>query len=90
MNLPSFSIVYETENLSSVDLKNIYHSLASLNMQEVSLESANEFLLINSGNLPDNIIQDWTFLEEFKKILNLHLQLVNPDRKSRKKYRVQF
>jgi glycosyltransferase involved in cell wall biosynthesis len=71
MNLPSFSIVYETENLSSVDLKNIYHSLASLNMQEVSLESANEFLLINSGNLPDNIIQELCLTYKWIKVKNL-------------------
>lgn len=55
--LPSFSIVYETENLASVELENIYRSLASLATQDVSPEQANEFLIIDSGNAPAEVIE---------------------------------
>lgn len=54
---PSFSIVYETENLASVELENIYRSLASLAAQDVSPEQANEFLIIDSGNAPAEVIE---------------------------------
>lgn len=56
--LPSFSIVYETENLSSVELENIYRSLASLSQQEISPEIANEFLIINAGSAPEEVINE--------------------------------
>ncbi len=56
--LPSFSIIYETENLSSVELENIYRSLASLAKQEISPEQANEFLIIDGGNAPPEVIKE--------------------------------
>ena len=56
--LPSFSIVYETENLSSVELDNIYRSLASISQQEISPEQANEFLIIDAGNAPPEVIEE--------------------------------
>jgi len=55
--LPSFSIVYETENLSSVELDNIYRSLASLVAQDLSPEQANEFLIIDGGDAPAEVIE---------------------------------
>ncbi|MGB3188749.1 MAG: glycosyltransferase family 2 protein [Limnoraphis sp.] len=57
LQLPSFSIVYETENLSSVELENIYRSLASIATQEISPSQANEFLIIDGGNAPPEIIE---------------------------------
>lgn len=57
-NLPSFSIVYETENLTSVELDNIYRSLSSIAAQEVSPERANEFLIIDGGYAPEQVIQE--------------------------------
>jgi glycosyltransferase involved in cell wall biosynthesis len=54
---PSFSIVYETENLASVELENIYRSLSSLATQDISPEEANEFLIIDSGNAPAEVIE---------------------------------
>jgi glycosyltransferase involved in cell wall biosynthesis len=57
-NLPSFSIVYETENLSSVDLENIYRSLASIADQDISPEQANEFLIIDGGYAPQEVIDE--------------------------------
>lgn len=55
--LPSFSIVFETENLSSVELENIYLSLGSLEKQEISIASANEFLIIDGGYAPPEVIE---------------------------------
>jgi len=54
---PSFSIVYETENLESVELENIYRSLASLAAQDISPAQANEFLIIDSGDAPAEVIE---------------------------------
>ena len=49
--IPSFSIVFETENLSSVELDNLYRSLDSLSCQSVPIHKTNEFLIIDSGNV---------------------------------------
>lgn len=56
--IPSFSIVYETENLASVELENIYRSLGSIAAQDVSPEQANEFLIIDGGNAPPEVIEE--------------------------------
>ncbi|KAM3092022.1 glycosyltransferase family A protein [Phormidesmis sp. 146-35] len=56
--LPTFSLVFETENLSSVELDNIYRSLNSLVTQDISLEQANEFLIIDSGDAPPELIAE--------------------------------
>jgi hypothetical protein len=42
IKLPSFSMIYETENLSSVELENIYRSLASIANQDISPEQVLE------------------------------------------------
>jgi len=57
IKFPSFSIVYETENLESVELENIYRSLASLAAQDISPAQANEFLIIDSGDAPAEVIE---------------------------------
>jgi glycosyltransferase involved in cell wall biosynthesis len=54
--LPSFSMIYETENLSSVELDNIYKSLASIANQDISPEQANEFLIIEGDYAPEEVI----------------------------------
>ena len=56
--LPSFSLIYETENLCSVELENIYRSLASLASQTISITDANEFLIIDGGYAPDEVITE--------------------------------
>ncbi len=58
LDLPSFSIVYETDNLSSVEIENIYRSLASLAAQDISIEKANEFLVIDGGEPPTEALAD--------------------------------
>jgi glycosyltransferase involved in cell wall biosynthesis len=50
--LPTFSIVLETENLANADLDGLVNSLASLVNQDVSPAAANEVLLIDSGDAP--------------------------------------
>jgi hypothetical protein len=56
IKLPSFSMIYETENLSSVELENIYRSLASIANQDISPEQANEFLTIEGDYAPEEVI----------------------------------
>jgi glycosyltransferase involved in cell wall biosynthesis len=55
---PSFSMVFETENLASVELENIFRSLSSLAAQDISPELANEFWVIDSGNAPPEVIAE--------------------------------
>lgn len=50
--LPTFSIILETENLANADLDGLVKSLASLVNQDVSPAKANEVLLIDSGDAP--------------------------------------
>jgi glycosyltransferase involved in cell wall biosynthesis len=55
--LPSFSVVLETENLANADLNGLSFSLASLENQEIPLTYANEVLLIDSGDVPPNKLE---------------------------------
>jgi glycosyltransferase involved in cell wall biosynthesis len=55
---PSFSMIFETENLASVELENIFRSLSSIAIQDISPEQANEFLVIDGGYAPPEIIAE--------------------------------
>ena len=57
MNLPSFSIILETENLANADLEGLAQSLASLARQDVGPDQANEVILIDSGDAPPALLQ---------------------------------
>lgn len=54
--LPSFSILLETENLANADLNGLSQSLASLANQDISPTKANEVLLIDSGDTPTGLL----------------------------------
>jgi glycosyltransferase involved in cell wall biosynthesis len=54
--LLSFSLVLETENLANADLEDLSQSLASLAQQDVPLTSANEVLIIDSGDTPTQLL----------------------------------
>ena len=54
--LLSFSLVLETENLANADLEGLSQSLASLAQQDVPLTSANEVLMIDSGDTPTQLL----------------------------------
>ncbi len=54
--LPTFSMVLETENLANADLAGLVNSLASLVHQDVSPAQANEVLLIDSGDAPPELL----------------------------------
>lgn len=54
--LPSFSIVLETENLANADVAGLVRSLASLAAQDPSPATANEVLLIDSGDTPTDLL----------------------------------
>ncbi len=56
MELPSFSIVLETENLASSDLQGLVRSLSCLAIQDLSPTRANEVLLIDSGDTPADLL----------------------------------
>jgi glycosyltransferase involved in cell wall biosynthesis len=55
--LPSFSIVLETENLANADINNLSKSLNSLVNQDLSPTHANKVLLIDSGNVPSQKLE---------------------------------
>jgi len=55
---PSFSMVLETENLETADLEGLSNSLASLVEQTLSPERANEVLLIDSGDVPPQLLTE--------------------------------
>lgn len=50
--LPSFSMILETENLANADIEGLSASLASLFNQDIPPTYANEVLLIDSGDVP--------------------------------------
>ena len=55
--LPSFSLILETENLANADLKGLSKSLETLANQDISPTCANEVLLIDSGDTPTHILE---------------------------------
>ncbi|WP_416666397.1 glycosyltransferase [Egbenema bharatensis] len=55
--LPSFSIVLETENLATADVRGLARSLDSLAAQEPKPTAANEVWLIESGDIPPDLLQ---------------------------------
>jgi glycosyltransferase involved in cell wall biosynthesis len=56
--LPTFSIILETENLINADLDGLSQSLASLIGQTTPLSQAEEVLIIDSGDVPAELIAD--------------------------------
>ncbi|XGV98928.1 MAG: glycosyltransferase family 2 protein [Leptolyngbya sp. BL-A-14] len=56
--LPSFSLILETENLANADLDGLAQSLASLSQQDISLTTANEVLIVDSGDTPTALLKD--------------------------------
>lgn len=56
----SFSIVLETENLANADLNGLLRSLSSLADQDPSPIEAQEVLLIESGDIPTNLLAQLT------------------------------
>ena len=56
MTLPTFSIAIETANLSMADLDGLRGTLESLSDQTVPVTRANEVLLTDSGDVPDDVL----------------------------------
>ncbi len=67
---PSFSIVIETENLSSAEIAGLEQCLDSLICQSVSPTTANEVLLLNSGDTPQELVEQicskYTWLKPYQ------------------------
>jgi len=57
IQLPSFSIMLETENLINADMEGLSHALTSLLNQDIPLTQAKEVWLIESGDIPANLLQ---------------------------------
>ena len=57
LNLPSFSIVLETENLANADLQGLVRSLACLAAQDPPPSHAEEVILIDSGDTPADLLE---------------------------------
>ena len=55
MTLPTFSIILETENLSAADVSGFSSAIASLLKQDLSVSSAEEFVVIDTGELSDSL-----------------------------------
>jgi glycosyltransferase involved in cell wall biosynthesis len=53
----SFSIIIETENLASADLPGLYRSLNALKGQTLSPQQANEVLMVETGDVPAEILE---------------------------------
>ncbi|MDX2100089.1 MAG: glycosyltransferase family 2 protein [Leptolyngbyaceae cyanobacterium bins.59] len=54
--LPSFSLIVETENLSSAELDGLTQCLNSLLNQDIPITQANEVLITESGDVPEETI----------------------------------
>lgn len=54
--LPSFSIIIETENLSTAEIDDLFRCLKTLAEQDISPTLANEVLIVESGDVPAELI----------------------------------
>lgn len=78
MPLPSFSIIVETENLSTADLAGLAECLDSLKHQSIAPATADNVWLINSGNVPEELLQDvrtvypWVTIHHVEAALNYY------------------
>lgn len=54
--LPSFSIIIETENLSTAEIDGLFRCLKTLAEQDISPTLANEVLIVESGDVPAELI----------------------------------
>ena len=72
MNQRTFSIILETENLATSDIKGLQKSIASLAAQFP--EQANEILLIDSGNTPKELLESLQLSYPWLKIKTVPLE----------------
>jgi glycosyltransferase involved in cell wall biosynthesis len=56
-DLPSFSIVLETENLATANIAGLVRSLDSLAAQDPPPTCANEVILVDSGDVPPDLLR---------------------------------
>jgi glycosyltransferase involved in cell wall biosynthesis len=56
MNVPQFSVVIETANLSLADLDGLQETLEALAAQSLPIENAREVLLADSGDVPEDVL----------------------------------
>jgi glycosyltransferase involved in cell wall biosynthesis len=71
--LPSFSIILETENLANADIKGLIKSLESLAKQDLDPSLANEVWLIESGDTPPELLAQLCQEYPWIKVCNVPL-----------------
>lgn len=71
MKLPSFSLIIETANLSVADLEGLREGLASLAAQTVPVQSAVEAFIVDSGDVPPDVLDK--MLAEFPWVRDMRL-----------------
>lgn len=54
---PSFSILIETENLANAKIEDLSDSLNSLAYQDLTISSANEVVILDSGDAPSDLLE---------------------------------
>jgi glycosyltransferase involved in cell wall biosynthesis len=57
MKLPTFTVVIETANLSMAELDGLRDTLESMEQQSLPIRNANEVLLADSGDVPEEALQ---------------------------------
>lgn len=57
MNVPGFSVVIETANLSMAELDGLIGTLRSMAAQSVPIQSAAEVFLVDTGDVPEDVLQ---------------------------------
>ena len=71
MNIPSFSLVIETANLSLADLGGLQETLASLSRQSLSLHGAADVIIADSGDVPQDVFHETLRTYPWARVMRL-------------------
>ena len=71
MNVPSFSVVIETANLSLADLDGLRETLGSLADQSLTIQTARDVLIMDSGDVPEGLLQQALLRYPWVRVIRL-------------------
>jgi glycosyltransferase involved in cell wall biosynthesis len=71
MNIPTFSLIIETANLSLADLDGLQATLATLATQSLPPQRANEVLIADSGDVPEDVFQETLRTYPWARVMRL-------------------
>jgi glycosyltransferase involved in cell wall biosynthesis len=71
MSVPRFSIVIETANLSLAGLDGLQETLESLAVQSLPMQAAQEVLLADSGDVPEDVLQRTLIAYPWARLMRL-------------------